>query len=255
VPYIKDQAIVIAARRSKERDKIVTLFSRDHGLLKTIARRAVGPKSKFGSSLEMLSYLNVQLFKKSENSEWLTLCQATLVRKSPVLEADFDTLSCGSFFCEIVASVGSVEQPDPDLFTLLAQARSLLEGQDDRRTLALAFLMQILETQGLQPEMESCESCEKILRENASGCVLYPHTGTVRCPDCSRDEDSGIVLNATAVSKMIEFQRTPLKECLKEALAPQETGQIAHALMRHSEYHLHQRFRSLKYLFPDRAEG
>jgi len=252
VPYIRDQAIVIGAHRSKEHDKIVSLFSRDHGLLKTIARRAVGPKSKFGSSLEILSYLNVQLFRKSEESEWLTLCQAALIRKSPVLEADFDTLSCGSFFCELISSVASVEQPDPDLFTLLSQGRALLEEKNDRRTLALAFLLHALETQGLQPELASCATCEKPLLNIESGCVFYPHTGTTHCLECAQDDASGVKLDEKVLKRMIGFQHASLKKCLSEKTTHSELEQIADALMRHSEFHLHHRFRSLKYLFPER---
>src|SRR5436309_223798 len=49
---VQTEALVVRSYRLGETSLIVSLFTRDHGLLRCVAKGARGPKSRFGASLE-----------------------------------------------------------------------------------------------------------------------------------------------------------------------------------------------------------
>ena len=49
---VQTDALVLRSHRLGETSLIVTLFTRDFGLLRCVAKGARGPKSRFGASLE-----------------------------------------------------------------------------------------------------------------------------------------------------------------------------------------------------------
>jgi DNA repair protein RecO (recombination protein O) len=58
------KAIVLHTRKFSDTSKIATLFTSDFGKISVIAKGAAKPKSKFGSSLDPLSYINISFIKK-----------------------------------------------------------------------------------------------------------------------------------------------------------------------------------------------
>ena len=58
----RDQAVVIRTQKLGEADRIVTLFSREHGRIRAVAKGVRRTKSKFGARLEPGSYVDIQLY-------------------------------------------------------------------------------------------------------------------------------------------------------------------------------------------------
>ena len=78
MPLRETEAIVLRTYRLGEADKIASLFTRQLGRLRAVAKGAFRPKSRFGGALEPLSYLRVQLFER-ENRDLLPLNSVELV--------------------------------------------------------------------------------------------------------------------------------------------------------------------------------
>jgi len=62
VALYRDQAVVIRTQKLGEADRIVTLFSREHGRIRAVAKGVRRTKSKFGARLEPGSYVDIQLY-------------------------------------------------------------------------------------------------------------------------------------------------------------------------------------------------
>ncbi|WP_124053766.1 DNA repair protein RecO [Arcanobacterium ihumii] len=58
----RDQAIVLRTHDLGEADRIITMFSREHGKVRGVAKGVRKTKSKFGSRLEPFSHIDVQLY-------------------------------------------------------------------------------------------------------------------------------------------------------------------------------------------------
>ena len=58
----RDQAIVLRTQKLGEADRIITLFTKEHGRLRAVAKGVRRTKSKFGARLEPTSYVDLQLY-------------------------------------------------------------------------------------------------------------------------------------------------------------------------------------------------
>ncbi len=57
----RDRAVVLRQHKLGEADRIVTLLTRDHGLVRAVAKGVRRTRSKFGSRLEPFAHIDVQL--------------------------------------------------------------------------------------------------------------------------------------------------------------------------------------------------
>jgi len=62
VAVYRDQAIVLRTQKLGEADRIITLFTKEHGRLRAVAKGVRRTKSKFGARLEPTSYVDLQLY-------------------------------------------------------------------------------------------------------------------------------------------------------------------------------------------------
>ena len=58
----RDQAIVLRTQKLGEADRIITLFTRDHGRLKAVAKGVRRTKSRWGARLEPASCVDLLLY-------------------------------------------------------------------------------------------------------------------------------------------------------------------------------------------------
>ena len=58
----RDEAIVIRTQKLGEADRIITLFTREHGRVRAVAKGVRRTKSKFGARLEPGSLVDIQLY-------------------------------------------------------------------------------------------------------------------------------------------------------------------------------------------------
>ena len=62
VAVYRDQALVLRTQKLGEADRIVTLFTKEHGRLRAVAKGVRRTKSKFGARLEPASHVDIQLY-------------------------------------------------------------------------------------------------------------------------------------------------------------------------------------------------
>jgi DNA repair protein RecO (recombination protein O) len=57
----RDRAVVLRQHKLGEADRIVTMLTRDHGLVRAVAKGVRRTRSKFGARLEPFAHIDVQL--------------------------------------------------------------------------------------------------------------------------------------------------------------------------------------------------
>src|SRR6476659_6677131 len=71
----RDRAVVLRQHKLGEADRIVTLLTREHGLVRAVAKGVRRTRSKFGSRLEPFAHIDVQLHP-GRNLDIVTQVQA-----------------------------------------------------------------------------------------------------------------------------------------------------------------------------------
>lgn len=111
-----DQAIVLRVIKYSESDLVVTLFLKEGGLRKGIARGALRSRRRFGPALEAGNILRVTF---QEKGEWLFLREASLEIPSPAWRRSYKAVVAAGFCLELAGRLSPEAREAKDKFALL----------------------------------------------------------------------------------------------------------------------------------------
>ena len=159
MPVVEAESIVLKTYNLAEADKIVLLFTREHGIVRGVAKGAKRLKSRFGSALEPFSIVRVSYFQK-EVLELVSIQHIELVNSYFAAASDPQFLEKFSYLTEIL--VGSVPPQDPSE-TLYRMVRSVIQTAAERRetleSVGLYFEVWLLRLTGYLPQWKNCYIC------------------------------------------------------------------------------------------------
>jgi DNA repair protein RecO (recombination protein O) len=99
-----------------EADRLVTILTSDHGLIRAIAPGARKPKSSLGGRVGLF-VTNQLLIVRGKSLDRIT--QAETVNNYRYLSQDLTKLAIGQYWAEIVLDQALTEHPQPELYELL----------------------------------------------------------------------------------------------------------------------------------------
>ncbi len=100
MPLRETEAIVLRTYRLGEADKIASLFTRQMGRLRAVARGALRPKGRYGGVLEPLSYVRAEIFDR-ENRDLLHLNAVELIESFFSMQKDYRVQLAAQFLAEV----------------------------------------------------------------------------------------------------------------------------------------------------------
>jgi len=160
VALYRDQAVVIRTQKLGEADRIVTLFSREHGRIRAVAKGVRRTKSKFGARLEPGSYVDIQLYT-GKTFDVVTQVES-LENFGDAISHDYQKWTIASAILEAAERFTSNEgEPALQQFLLLTGALKALAHESHDPSLILdAYLLRSLSIAGYAPSMTICSRCE-----------------------------------------------------------------------------------------------
>ncbi|AFY43176.1 DNA repair protein RecO [Nostoc sp. PCC 7107] len=141
-----------------ESDRIVTILTREFGLIRAVAPGARKHNSSLGGRSGMF-VVNELLIAKGRSLDKIT--QAQTLKTYPGLAKDLGKLAAGQYLAEIVLCQALSEQPQEELYELLNEYLHHLESLPKAATSAvyasLALgVFQLLVLAGLTPQVQVC---------------------------------------------------------------------------------------------------
>ncbi len=122
---VRTEAIVLRSLRYGESSRIATLFTRERGKLSVIAKGARRTKSRFGSALLPMSYIESVIYVKPGRS-LQTLSETSHLLRFPSLARDLRKISAGLRIMELLGAVVQEGEQNPALFNLSLKALQYL---------------------------------------------------------------------------------------------------------------------------------
>jgi len=175
----KLQAFVLSALDYGDSDRIVSLFSLEHGRVKAFARGARKSRKRFGPALEPFARIHVQAHIKQGLS---SLQQADIISIYPAIRADLARIAHALYACELVDAITPEGHPIPRLYRLLAAYLERLETETavaaDRRF----FEINLLNILGYRPALETCSRCDAPF---GNAGALLQDGGELTCRFCA----------------------------------------------------------------------
>lgn len=175
------RAVVLRRVDYRESDRIVTLFTEDHGRVGAIARAARRSQKRFAGGLESLCVVEVVL--EPGRGDLYTLREARPSSPCLALLTSLERMECAGAGLELLRLMLAERQPEPELFGLTVQFLLDLDGGASPPTRLLQFQLDALDALGFSPELEQCAVCAK--QAPASSVALFrAAAGGVVCRAC-----------------------------------------------------------------------
>lgn len=175
------EAIVLAAMDYRESDRIVTLFTLQHGKVRGVAKGAKRSARRFGPALEPFARLSVELVVREGLS---SVRSADIVTLYPGIRGGLRSIGLAGYAVELVDRYLPDGAPTPRLFRLLTAYLERLDGGESVPSDRRFFEANFLNILGYRISLDRCSSCGVDLPPGAERRV--GGAGTVLCAGCGR---------------------------------------------------------------------
>ena len=176
------EAIVLRHSDYGEADRIVTLFTRERGKLRAVAKGARKIASRKAGHLEPFTRLKIQL---AMGRDLFIVTQAETIDAYPTLRDDLTRTGQAAYVIELLDRfVRDEEAASPPLFKLLAETLSRLAAETDSWLAVRYYEMRLLDFLGFRPQLFECANCGREIK--AEDQFFSFSAGGVICPRCGQ---------------------------------------------------------------------
>lgn len=239
MPLKESEAIVLRSYPLGEGDRLVSFLDRQSGRMRGVARGARLPKSRFGSTLELLSHVRIWYFER-ESSELVRINQCELLESFLEVQCDYEASVFLALMSEITEAVlGEREPADPQFRLLLLSARSVKRFGAAPALLGY-FSLWTTRLAGWLGAFDRCIQCGRPLE--AGPAFSFIGTSGFTCENCRKpgmEEISAVAL--TLARGMIAKEPAKVMESKPQRQAAMEISRFTLDIL---ERHVERRFKS-----------
>jgi DNA repair protein RecO (recombination protein O) len=182
VPAEKALGLVVRVTDWSETSRIATLWTREFGKVRALAKGGRRLRSNFESALDLLTVCSMVFLRKSSGGLDL-LTEAQVVQRFPRLRADLSALYGAYYVAELLADWTEDYDPHPGLFDEALDTLQALGAPDvPTGPRLMRFEVVLLRELGYSPALEACAGCGRQL--GGRGLVFSAAGGGAYCPTC-----------------------------------------------------------------------
>lgn len=176
---IKTDGLIIKQQNIGEQDRLVTILTREAGVIRAFVRQGKNIKSRNCASTGLLCYSEFTLFKSKK--DYYTVENAKLINMFPDLKKELTKLSLAEYFCEVAAAICPTEQEAEEHLRLILNALYLLsKGEVPELLIKSAVEMRLASISGYMPDLLMCPRCGVYEAEE----MYFILNGQIFCSNC-----------------------------------------------------------------------
>lgn len=181
----KAKGLVVRAVDYGERDRILTVYTEEYGLITVTAHGSRSVKSRTMVATELFCYSDFLLTFRSDR---YTVREVSLIENFFPLRVDIVKMSLACYFCEVLAHVGTENMPDAEMLRLgLNCLYALANDRAPHDVVKAAFEIRASALLGFMPDIRTCVRCGN----EGEDVVLDVMDGSVKCAACRREMEEG----------------------------------------------------------------
>ena len=180
-----------------ESDRLVTLFTRDYGIIRAFAAGAKSIKSKKGAATSLLTYSSFTILKKKDTYK---IYEASPIRLFFGAGSEIEVLSLAQYFCELCYVLVASGVPDGEFLRLILNSLHFLTKEKRFPPLIKAITeLRAAALSGFMPDLIACSGCGKFEDD-----IMYfaISGGRLLCRGCKRETSDLATLDRTMLSAM-----------------------------------------------------
>ena len=192
--------LIIREQNIGEKDKLVTVLSESHGVIKAFVHGAKDIKSSKSAATGLLSYSKLTFHKRKEN---YLISDAKTVKIFTGLRNSIENMYLAQYFCELAGSVCPKEQESKEQLRLILNALYLLsENKRSASVVKPCVELRLMCLSGYMPDIMMCSQCGEYEKDPM---YFLPKAGRFICKDCyekNENTEYKVNLSPSAVTAM-----------------------------------------------------
>ncbi|MDO4909313.1 MAG: DNA repair protein RecO [Corynebacterium sp.] len=175
-----DKSLVVRTYDYQEAHQILVFLSKEHGVIRGVAKGVRRSGSRFGARLSPFILLDLHYYPGKKDLGTVAGADVVEYFATPFIE-NYSKYTAGTSVLEVATRM--MVEPDPAIFDLTVDAlREIASCQDDREITQSVdhFLLSIVELSGWTPQLFDCAQCGK----PGPHCYFSPQLGGAVCADC-----------------------------------------------------------------------
>jgi DNA repair protein RecO (recombination protein O) len=202
------EAVVLRHSDYGEADRLLTLYTRQLGKTRALAKGARKIASRKAGHIEPFTHVKLQLAK---GRDMLILTQADTVDAYQPLREDLILTSQASYVMELLDRFTYEDSSENSaIFRLLTETLSRLASKSDPWLVIRYYEMRLLDHLGFRPQLFECANCGREIK--AEDQYFSFSAGGVICPRCGQGLPNLRAISIEALKYLRHFQRSSYAE-------------------------------------------
>lgn len=199
---ITTDGLVIKETNIRDNDRLITVITRDIGVINAFVRGAKNIKSRRSPATSLLAFSNFNLECKGDT---YTVTEASVNKIFFTAGSDIVVLSIAQYFCELCNILRPVEgEAEEFLRLILNSLHFLTENKRSPELIKAITELRVAVIAGYAPNLIACDGCGKF--EDA---VMYFKfdDGTLYCSNCRKENCVSVTLTVLQAMRHIVYSK------------------------------------------------
>ena len=220
---LESEGVVLKGWKFGETSTIVSIFTKNFGKVRMMAKGSRSLKSKFKGCLEPLTYIHLIYYEKNTR-ELQLLSKANLIDPHYGIIGNPLKTTLAFAAAELVEKTVEEENPVEDLFTLLIHTLSSIDrGDKFMEGYFWYFEEHLIDIMGYKANWHSCLACKSSL--GFHGGLFQPEQGGLLCHECSKNQ-GGLRISAETLEILYFLQKEPIDHAADLHPSPYQIAEI-----------------------------
>lgn len=233
--------LVIKETTIKDIDRMITIITRDFGVITAFVRGVKSIKSKRGSATSLLSYSNFNLDSKGDT---YTITEASVNKVFFGAGSDIVTLTVAQYFCELCNVFCPEERESEEFLRLILNSLHFLTDNKRSPELIKAITeLRVAVNAGYAPNLVACNGCGKF--EDA---VMFfkLDDGTLYCNNCKKENCVSLTLTVLQAMRHIVYSK--FDNLYSFEIPDSDAKQLSKLTEKYVTYQTEHKFSTLEFL-------
>jgi DNA repair protein RecO (recombination protein O) len=242
------EAIVLKHSEFGEADQLLTLYSRERGKVRVVAKGARKARSRKAGHLEPFTRVSLQI---ATGKSLDIVTQAEAQDPHSPLSADLELLGYASYVCELVDKFSTDEDENRGVYRLLRDTLVRLEREPDAELVVRYYEVRLLDLVGYRPQLQHCLHCGRAIQ--AEDQYFATQQGGVLCPSCGKTAAGASPISMAALKYLRHFQRSDYAAATRAQLSDSVRLELETLMNQYMTYVLERALNSPRFLRRVRA--
>ncbi len=232
---VKLTGIVLSTMDLGESDLLITLFTKERGKIKAVAKGAKRSRKRFLNVLEPFGLIAGSFALPKSTKTLYRIDSADILQQFQAIGTDSESYCLAGLACELIECWSKEEDKDYQLYLLLLELLKALSQPKTPYPIILGFKVHLLKHAGYKLCLDQCVSCKKEV-EGWTGFSIQK--GGLICKECAGNRETIMPISKGTLKSLQFLQRTEPAYFSRLSLTPKLLQELWQILAQFHIYYL-----------------